>query len=155
VDGFVVGQDVVVNEGNEVEVRNVEDDVDPRDSSLDMGDDDDVVSEEHIADVVAGVVGGPDVVVNDDNGDVERIGVGGEARDDDREGMMGIMRSVYNDDTERRGILKSFAPDPSMVYQHGAYIPCKEVPCKAVFLGQPCHVGMMLPTGGTIYKGHQ
>ncbi len=35
-------------------------------------------------------------------------------------------------------MLKSFTPDPSMVVRHTAYIPCEDVPCKAIFLGESC-----------------
>ena len=51
--------------------------------------------------------------------------------------------------------LRAFSPNPGMVARHGPYIPCKEVPCKAIFMSKVCKVGMLLPTDGMIYKGHQ
>ena len=71
------------------------------------------------------------------------------------EEMRGILTNVYGACKDNQDGLKCYTPDPCMVARHGPYVPCAEVPCKAIFLGRPCKMEMMLPTEGTIYKEHQ
>ncbi len=89
-------------------------------------------------------------VVDDDNNMLSHVDNGGEdglADDGDED------RGLVDDDGDK--VLKPFTPDDSMVARLGPYIPCQEVPCKAIYQGKLCKVGMLLPSEGTWYKGHQ
>jgi len=71
----------------------------------------------------------------------------------------GDVRRVLSDDpgagNDNADGLKYFTPCANMVALYGPYVRCREVPCKATFRGKRCLTTMLVPTEGTIYKGHQ
>ena len=126
------------------------------------------------ADVVDGLVGSFADVINVIEKEAEGIGFG-----EQHEGDIHVVRGQDSDEEDEDGdgdvghhqgdafghdegvrdevpeSLKKFTPDDSMVVRHGPYVRCKEVPCKTVYMGEKCIVRKLVPTEGTIYKGHQ
>ena len=72
--------------------------------------------------------------------------IGGAKDGGGDEETRGISHVVYGAGNDAQGGLKFYTPDLCMVARHGTPVHCEKVPCKALFLGIPGKMRMMLPT---------
>ena len=88
-------------------------------------------------DYSVGVDGTASGLVGEDNEEDEGDG---DDEDDGNRGTWQISRC------QQMTTILPFSPNPDMVDRYGPYVRCKEVPCKALFLGNDCKKGKMIPT---------
>jgi hypothetical protein len=89
---------------------------------------------------------------DDDEDEGDECVVDPSVDDDEDEGNPGTWHVSRG---ERMTAILPFSANSDMVARYGPYVRCNEVPCKALFLGNECKVGKMIPTEGSWYKGHQ